>query len=185
MNGPVGGVGGNDVQVAVDEQGRPGRVLPAQPGHHARPARVRLQHHRLQAHVGEQGGDVLGRWALAGPRVIPVVARVDPDQVAAQAGDLVFGGHGRARCMLGHPPIVAPAAGSGPAALAAGGRGGDGAGDAGGPGGLIMGWMAGRTGQVGARGHFAACGRICYGEAGRHGSAVLRHTSGWRNRQTR
>jgi hypothetical protein len=47
--------------------------------------------------------------------VIPVVAGVDPDQVTAQGGNLVFGGHGRVLCVLGHLPIVAPAVRSFPA----------------------------------------------------------------------
>jgi hypothetical protein len=118
-DGPVRGVGRDDVQVAVHEEGRPGRILSPDPGHHARPAWVRFQDCRLQADLAEEGGNVLGREPLTGPGVIPVVACVDPDQVAAQDGDLVFCGRGGARCMLGHPPIVAPAARSGPASLPA------------------------------------------------------------------
>jgi hypothetical protein len=76
---------------------------------------VGLQQHRLQADLAEQPGHVLGREALTGSRVIPVVAGVDPDQVTAQGGNLVFGGHGRVLCVLGHLPIVAPAVRSFPA----------------------------------------------------------------------
>ena len=68
-----------------------------------------LEYHRLQADLAEQLGDVLGRGTLTGSRVVSIVAGVDPDQVTAQGGNFVFGGHGRARCMLGHLPIVAPA----------------------------------------------------------------------------
>src|SRR5690606_21343882 len=37
-------------------------------------------------------GDVLGRLALAGTRVVAVVAGVDPDELAAEVHDLVLAG---------------------------------------------------------------------------------------------
>src|SRR5262249_22466821 len=72
---------------------------------------VRLQDHRLQAHLGQLRGDVLGGLALAGPRVVAVVGGVDPDQVAADADDLVLRGH----LVLCHPSIVALGRGAGSA----------------------------------------------------------------------
>src|SRR5262249_17117433 len=132
------------------------------------PAPVGLQEDWLQADLVEKGGDVLGRGTLTGPGIVPVVGRVDPDQVAAQGGDLVFGGHGRVRWVLGHVPIVAPAAPSGPAAHLA-------RRPSGGP----FGAPSGRPRP------FAAGCRICYRDAADTGSAVLRRTSGWRNWQTR
>jgi hypothetical protein len=71
--------------------------------------RMGLKDLRRQAHFRQQGGDVLGRRALTRPGVVTPVGRVDPDQVAAQGGDLVLRGNVRACCLLGHLPIVAPA----------------------------------------------------------------------------
>ena len=107
---PVRRVGGDHVEVAVDQQGRPGRVRPGDPGHHAGAARVRLKYRRLQADLGEQRGDVLGRLAFARSRVVAGVRGVDPDQVAGQGGDLVVGADAAGGWVLGHPAIVAPAA---------------------------------------------------------------------------
>ena len=65
---------------------RPGRVWssPCDPGDHAGPALVRLEDGRLDADVGEEGGDVFCCLALAGAGVVAPVGRVDPDQVAAR-----------------------------------------------------------------------------------------------------
>ena len=54
--------------------------------------------------VGEVGGFslTLGGRALAGPRVVAVVAGVDPDQVAAEVHDLVLARHRPLRARLAH-----------------------------------------------------------------------------------
>ena len=67
-------------------------VLALDPGHRGGAALVRLEDLRLQPHLGELLGDVLGRLALARARVVAVVAGVDPDQVAAEVDDLVLAG---------------------------------------------------------------------------------------------
>ena len=115
---PVRRVGRDDVQVAVDQQGGPAPVLALDSGDHAGALGVRLQDRRLQAHLGQLRGDVLGGLALTGARVVARVGGVDPDQVAADADDLVLRGH-LVRC---HPPIVALVRGLGAAALRPGAR---------------------------------------------------------------
>ena len=87
-----GRVGRDHIQVPVDEQGGPGRVLARDPGDDAGPALIRLEDGRLEADVGEQSGDVFGGLAFAGAGVVAPVGGVDPDQVAAQGGDLVLRG---------------------------------------------------------------------------------------------
>ena len=196
VNLPVRRVGGDHVEVAVEEQGRPVRVLAGDAGHHAGPAGGRLQDGRLQADLGEERGHVLGRLAFAGAGVVAAVGRIDPDQVAAQASDLVLSGDvvgARGGWSLRHHPMVAP------------GRVG------------VVGWLpswaaehlAAAAGQCatapsvtvagrrlvrahplgawwgGAGGCFAGRGRICYREAADPGDTVVWRTSGWRNRQTR
>ena len=108
---PVRRVGGDDVEVAVDEQGGPGWSSPVmRVTTLARPGRG-FQDGRLEADLGEERGDVLGRLALAGAGVVAPVGRIDPDQVAAQAGDLVLSGDvvvARGGWSLRHHPMVAP-----------------------------------------------------------------------------
>ncbi|CAK7282174.1 hypothetical protein SGPA1_20140 [Streptomyces misionensis JCM 4497] len=100
--GPVVGVGRHHVQVAVDQQGGPGRVLPRDAGHGGGAARVRLVDLGLQADLGELLGDPLGGLALAGPGVVAVVAGVEPDQLAAEVHDLVLAGDALGRVRLAH-----------------------------------------------------------------------------------
>ena len=112
--GPVRRVGRYDVGVAVDEQRGPGRVLALDPGHGRGAARVRLEDLRLEPHLGELLGDVLGGLALARARVVAVVAGVDPDQLAAEVDDLVLAGDAscpcssRSRCFLPLSLLVVP-----------------------------------------------------------------------------
>ena len=80
--------------MTVDKQRRAVGVLAGDPGDYARPAGMGFQDGRFQADLGQQGGDVFGRPALARARVITTVAGVDPDQVAADGRDLVFAGNG-------------------------------------------------------------------------------------------
>ena len=111
VNLPVRRIRRDDVEVAVQEQGRPGLVLAGDAGDHAGPAGRGFQDGRLEADLGEERGDVLGRLALAGTGVVAPVGRIDPDQVAAQAGDLVLSGDvvvARGGWSLRHHPMVAP-----------------------------------------------------------------------------
>lgn len=100
--GPVDGVGRYDVQMAVDEQRGPGRVLALDPGHRGGAAGVRLVDLRLQPDLGELLGDPFGGLALAGAGVVAVVAGVEPDQLAAEVHDLVLAGDGPGRARLAH-----------------------------------------------------------------------------------
>ena len=94
---PVARIRGDHVQMAVDEQGGPRLILALDPGHDAGAFRVRLQHDRLQADLGEQFRDVLGGRALPGAGVVARIRGVDPDQVAGDGGDLILRGRaGRA-----------------------------------------------------------------------------------------
>ena len=86
--------------------GRAG-VLAGDPGDHARPAGVGFQDLWLQANFGEQRGNVLSCLTLSRAGVIAAVAGIDPDQVAAQCRDLIFGGDRRGGRVLSHLPIVA------------------------------------------------------------------------------
>src|SRR5262249_59088588 len=93
------------------EQGRAGLVLAGYPGDDAGPAGMGFVDLGLQPGLVKQAGDVFGRGTLAGARVVAPVTGIDPDQVAAQRRDLVFGGHGRRCWVLGHASIVAGPAG--------------------------------------------------------------------------
>ena len=99
---PVTGLGGYDVEVAVDEQARPAGVLALPPHDEAGPAVGRLEDLRLEPHLGEQPRNVLGRHSLPRPAAVAVVGRVDPDQVAADVDDLVLGGRYVRVGALGH-----------------------------------------------------------------------------------
>ena len=71
VNLPVRRIGGDDVEVAVQEQGRPGLVFAGDAGDHAGPAGCGFQDGRLEADLGEERGDVLGRLAFAGAGLSP------------------------------------------------------------------------------------------------------------------
>ena len=105
----------------MDEQGGPGPVLAFYPRDHAGALGVRLQDRGLQADLGELGRGVLGGLALPRAGVVARVGGVDPDQVAADADDLVLRGH----VVSCHAPIVAlrwPGGAAGPAGCAGGVR---------------------------------------------------------------
>src|SRR5258706_145797 len=99
---PVIRVEGDDIQVAVNQQSRPGRILALDPGDNAGAVLARLEQGGLEADLGKEPGDMLGGHPFARPGVVAGVGRVDPDQVAGQAGDLLLRGDG------GHRAIVPP-----------------------------------------------------------------------------
>jgi hypothetical protein len=88
VDGPVRGLRGHDVEVAVDEQRLGGRVGALPAGGERRTAGRRLVQLRRDADVGQLRGDVLRRLPLARPGTVAVVGGVDPDQIAAQLHDL-------------------------------------------------------------------------------------------------
>ena len=88
---PVGGVGRYDVEVTVDQQRRParGRRPPSRATTLARPGSdSKICGSRPTS--ASLAGDVLGRRALPRAECVAVVARVDPDQLAAEVDDLVL-----------------------------------------------------------------------------------------------
>lgn len=99
---PVVGVGGDDIGVAVDEQGGPGGILALDPGDGRGTAPVGLEDPRFETHLGELLGDIFGGGPLSRSGVVAVVAGVDPDQIAAEVDDLVLAGGGPARVRLAH-----------------------------------------------------------------------------------
>ena len=67
---------------------------------------------RLEADLREKPGHILGRLAFAGALVVAAVGGIDPDEVAAQARDLVLSGDVAAAAARGgwslcHHPMVA------------------------------------------------------------------------------
>ncbi len=68
------------------------------------PAGLALHQLRVEADLGEQAHDVLGRGPLPRPGAVAVVAGVDPQQVAADLDGLVLGG-----ARLAHRATVAAA----------------------------------------------------------------------------
>src|SRR5690606_34264850 len=91
-------------------------VLAGEPRDHGRPPGGGLEQRGLQPDVGQQPGDELRRLALPRSLVLAVVRGVDPQQVLADADDLVLGGGTSVSCWrwagLGHGPTV-PTAGVG------------------------------------------------------------------------
>src|SRR5215470_19951109 len=83
--------------MTVDQQGATARIRARQPRDHvAAPGRARLDIDGLVADLGELGGHVLGGLPLPHNRGrVAGVRRVDPDQVAGETDDLVFGHAGR------------------------------------------------------------------------------------------
>ena len=108
---PVVGLGGHDVEVAVQQQRVAVAGAPAR--HHVGPPLDAFVDLRLQADLGQQRGDVLGGLALARSGPVAVVGGVHADQVAADLDDLT--GRVVAAAALavlharGHDPILAPA----------------------------------------------------------------------------
>src|SRR5215472_1847203 len=115
MDAPVGGVGRDDVEVAVDQQRRPGRILARHPGDDTGPVRAGLQDRGFQPYLGQERRNMLGGLALARSRVIARVRGVDPDQVAGQVHDLVPCGDAGTGALESHaamlPLLVGRAAG--------------------------------------------------------------------------
>ena len=70
------------------------RSSPLDPDDDAGAARVALDDRGFEADLAQLGDDVVGRLALPRPAAVAVVGAVDPDQVAAQAHDLVDGAGG-------------------------------------------------------------------------------------------
>ena len=97
VDGPVLRGGGHHVGVTVQHQRRPARVHPGQSHDDVRPPRRGLEELRLEPDLLQRGHDVLGRCPLPRPGTVAVVRRVDPQQVLADAGDLVLGGHAAGR----------------------------------------------------------------------------------------
>ena len=96
---PVAGDSGDDVEVPVQHQGGFVGVSAGDAGHQVRAPRDGLVVLDVEAQLGEEGPDVLGGLALALGATLAVVGRVEPDEVARDAGDLgkiggVDGGHG-------------------------------------------------------------------------------------------
>ena len=163
---PVAGVGGHDVEVAVDEQGRAGRGPCPRSGRPtlARPGcdSVDLG---VQPDLGEQRGDVFGCVTLPGPEWSPrllVSILIRSLQRAATSSSARDG-----RCGSRSPAHRRRR--SRPRTLAWCGRG-----------------LGGRVPRrLAAGGRLAGCRRICYRDAADTEAAVLRPSSGWRNWQTR
>ena len=97
MHGPVGGFCRDDVEVAVDQQGRPAAVLAFDAGDDRCALGLGLQDGRLDPDLGELPGDVFGRAALV--TVSPAaVDGFEAQQIAAQLDDFSLGAR--------HPSIV-------------------------------------------------------------------------------
>ena len=142
---PVGCVGGDDVEVTVDEEGGSCGVGAFPAGDHAGAGGVGLEDGWLEARAGQDRGDMLGGGAFAGARVVTGVGGVDPDEVAAEGGDFILRGRranrgGRGGCVVGHLVIVASA------------------------------HVAGSAGGVEWVIAFAETGQVCYREAPRRGT---------------
>ena len=183
MHSPVGRVGRHHVQVTVDEQGGPTRVCALDPRHHARPSAVRFEDGGLQPCLGEESRDMLGGDAFARSGVVARIARVDPDQVACQRGDLVL------RCAaasasgwdtVAHLAIVAPSVPRGGSAIRQRI-----------PASLLAAWLAnlGLRASFGGRRPWVRTRPRPRNVPGfaivRPAQLASRATSGWRNRQTR
>ena len=97
------GVGRDDVEVPVDEEGGAAPVGPFDPGDEAGPLRVRLEHGGLDADLAEEARDVLGGPPLARAGVVTRVGGVDPDQVSADVDDLILGPGRRSSRSRSHP----------------------------------------------------------------------------------
>jgi hypothetical protein len=78
VNLPIGGLGRDDVEVPMDHEGGPGRVLSGDSGDHRAAPRHGLQQVDLQPHLGEQLRDHLGSPAFTRTRVVTEVRGVDP-----------------------------------------------------------------------------------------------------------
>ena len=98
VHGPVLGPRRHDVEVTVQHERGPRRVLALEPHDDAGPAGGALEQLGVEPDLGEQAHDVLGGRALPRPGVVAVVRRVDADEVAADLHDLVLGGERKRAC---------------------------------------------------------------------------------------
>ena len=110
---PVGGVGGDDVEVAVDRETGTRRVRPLDADHDRGPTRLALDEDGVEADLGELFHDVFGRLALAGAGAVAVVDRLEPDEVGADPGDLILGS-GCGLLVVVHRPTLSLARQDGP-----------------------------------------------------------------------
>ncbi len=94
MHPPVRRIRRYHVEMTVDEQRRPARVSPFDPGDDAGTARLGFQHGRIKADLGELGGNILGDGPLVAVTA-PPVHRVDPQQVPADLHNLILRGYVR------------------------------------------------------------------------------------------
>ncbi|KPC70460.1 hypothetical protein ADL26_16880, partial [Thermoactinomyces vulgaris] len=91
VDGPLVGLGGDDVEVAVEEEGAAARVGAGVATGDGGAAGRGLVDLRFEADFGQLLRDVLGGGALAlGGRVVAGVGGVDPDEVAGDVDDLVL-----------------------------------------------------------------------------------------------
>ncbi len=86
---PVRRIRRHHVEMTVDEQRCPTRVTAFDPADDAGTARFRFQQGRLQADLGEFGGNVLGDRPFIAVTAAPV-HRVDPQQVPADLDRLIL-----------------------------------------------------------------------------------------------
>ncbi len=86
---PVRRIRRHHVEMTVDEKRRPTRVAAFDPGDDAGTARFGFQQGRLQADLGECGGNVLGDGPFVPVTTAPV-HRVDPHQVPADLDSLIL-----------------------------------------------------------------------------------------------
>ena len=87
---PVRGAGRDDVQVAVHQQRRPRAVRALDAGDQARPAGCALEQLGSRPTSASRPATCSAAARSPGPRVVAVVRRVDPDEVAADLDDLVL-----------------------------------------------------------------------------------------------
>lgn len=91
IDAPVTGVRGDHVEVPVDAQRGAGPVGPGNAGEDIGATGLGLHDDRLQADLAQLRHHVVGRVRLTRPAAVAVVARVDPDQLLADPGDLRLG----------------------------------------------------------------------------------------------
>jgi hypothetical protein len=103
VDAPVGGLGGDDVEVAVDQQGAAAGVGAGQAGEYVAAAGRRLDILGFIADLFKLGSHPAGAFGLAfcGLRLAGV-GRIEPDERADEVDDLILGGsHSHIRTTLG------------------------------------------------------------------------------------
>ena len=86
---PVRGIGGDHVEVAMDDEGRLLGVAARDASDDARATRVGVDQLRSEAELTQVRGDVLGRLLLRLRLPLPVVRRVEADEITGDADGLV------------------------------------------------------------------------------------------------